>query len=318
MSSRAILKSLLTHMERLPPDATLQEFKEAMIAGCKSQAAIELEEPLVLNNNTNGPAIVVNNTNTVCHEGIWITDPAGRSVKVGVGLGSEGIVANEFIPRPEFSLPPVTVSERYSDIGNNGGSVTLTPNHPDPVPGVQPGPGWKSDTDHAQRIGSGYGGINEASGIPGDYGKHTGNLLGAGGIGEMFQAWRPHVTNSDYISFPWNGTMVHLPIGDFLPGGGGGGWPVFGGFKTFSDTPITAESGKWYDIDSSGGATTITLPGSPAQDDIVGVMDDGSFATTVGRNSKNIQHSAADFNPGSVVLYVFVYDGTDNWSLVGN
>ncbi len=74
-------------------------------------------------------------------------------------------------------------------------------------------------------------------------------------------------------------------------------------------------------IDTSGGAVEIDLPTSPSQGDTVSFIDaEGTFDTnnlTIGRNSENIQGSAADLTvsverAANTLVYT---DGTQGWLL---
>ena len=68
--------------------------------------------------------------------------------------------------------------------------------------------------------------------------------------------------------------------------------------KTNSDSPITAENGKGYFLNTTSGVITINLPASPSAGDIVSMKDYArTWATnnvTVGRNSSNIDGTAGD------------------------
>jgi hypothetical protein len=93
---------------------------------------------------------------------------------------------------------------------------------------------------------------------------------------------------------------------------------------TAKTSPLTAESGKGYFINTSGGAVTVTLPASPSAGDIVAIADyASSFDTnnvTVGRNSSLINGGAADSTlqtKGESVTLVYV-DGTRGWKSVND
>ena len=86
-------------------------------------------------------------------------------------------------------------------------------------------------------------------------------------------------------------------------------------------TPTTATSGTGYFMNTSGGAKTINLPGSPSAGDIVSIKDyEGTFATyncTVARNGNNIRGGTIDFifsinNSGGTFIYV---DATEGWQI---
>ena len=84
---------------------------------------------------------------------------------------------------------------------------------------------------------------------------------------------------------------------------------------------FTAVAGEGYFINTTGGAITMTLPASPSLGDFVTFIDyAGTFDTnnlTIGRNSKNIQGSAADLTvsverAANTLVYV---DSTQGWLL---
>tara|TARA_R100001126_G_scaffold32888_1_gene18529 strand:- start:203 stop:1537 length:1335 start_codon:yes stop_codon:yes gene_type:complete len=93
---------------------------------------------------------------------------------------------------------------------------------------------------------------------------------------------------------------------------------------TAKTSPLTAESGKGYFVNTSGGAVTVTLPSSPSAGDIVAVNDlNGTAdcnAITLGRNSSKINGGCND-----VVINTerqsttIVYSGaTQGWVAVGD
>ena len=119
--------------------------------------------------------------------------------------------------------------------------------------------------------------------------------------------------NSNYIGLKAAGTVSSnqtfvLPTADgaadeFLKTDGSGNLSfsaVSGGtsWQAVKTTGFTAVAGEGYFCDTSSGAFTATLPASPSLGDEVTLVDyAGTFDTnnlTVGRNSENIQGSAAD------------------------
>ena len=92
-------------------------------------------------------------------------------------------------------------------------------------------------------------------------------------------------------------------------------------WQAVSTTNATMSAGEGYFVNTSSGAITMTLPGSASQGDEVSIIDyAGTFDTnnlTVGRNSHNIQGSAADLTvsterAGFTLVYV---DSTQGWLL---
>jgi len=87
---------------------------------------------------------------------------------------------------------------------------------------------------------------------------------------------------------------------------------------------FTAVAGEGYFCNTTSAAFTLTLPSSPTIGDEVVVIDyAGTFDTnnlTVGRNSSNIQGSAADLTVATERAgFTLVYtDGTQGWLLKNN
>jgi hypothetical protein len=105
--------------------------------------------------------------------------------------------------------------------------------------------------------------------------------------------------NLDGIKFPnADGTVDQVLVTDgagnlsFVDNTGGTSW------QAVKTTGFTGAAGEGYFCDTSGGAFTATLPSSPTLGDEVTLVDyAGTFDTnnlTVGRNSENIQGTAAD------------------------
>ena len=101
----------------------------------------------------------------------------------------------------------------------------------------------------------------------------------------------------------------------FADNSGGTSW------QAVKTTGFTAVAGEGYFINTTGGAFTMTLPSSPTIGDEVSFIDyAGTFDTnnlTIGRNSENIQGSAADLTvsverAANTLVYT---DGTQGWLL---
>ena len=103
-----------------------------------------------------------------------------------------------------------------------------------------------------------------------------------------------------------------LSFGDVV---GGESW------QAVKTTGFTAVAGEGYCINTTSGAFTMTLPASPSLGDFITFIDyAGTFDTnnlTVGRNSENIQGSAADLTVSTErAANTLVYtDGTQGWLL---
>ena len=104
----------------------------------------------------------------------------------------------------------------------------------------------------------------------------------------------------------------------FVDNSGGTSW------QAVKTTAFTAVAGEGYFINTTSGAITMTLPATPTLGDEVSVIDyAGTFDTnnlTVGRNSENIQGSAADLTVATERAgFTLVYtDGTQGWLLKNN
>ena len=95
-------------------------------------------------------------------------------------------------------------------------------------------------------------------------------------------------------------------------------------WQAVKTTSFTAAAGEGYFINTTSGAITMTLPASPTIGDEVAFIDyAGTFDTnnlTVGRNSENINGSAADLTVATErAANTLVYtDGTQGWLLKNN
>ena len=92
-------------------------------------------------------------------------------------------------------------------------------------------------------------------------------------------------------------------------------------WQAVKTTTFTAVAGEGYFVNTNGGAFTMTLPATPTIGDEVSFVDyAGTFDTnnlTIGRNSENIQGSAADLTvsverAANTLVYT---DGTQGWLL---
>ena len=119
-----------------------------------------------------------------------------------------------------------------------------------------------------------------------------------------------------------NGYLLKSTTGGVLSweeaSAGGTSW------QAVKTTTYTAVAGQGIFANTSGGAWTLTLPSSPTIGDEVSVIDyAGTFDTnnlTIGRNSKNIQGSAADLTVATERAgFTLVFtDNTQGWLLKNN
>lgn len=118
-------------------------------------------------------------------------------------------------------------------------------------------------------------------------------------------------------SFTLNGTSISL--GATAEISAGTSWQTV--ITADGSTTTTAVAGEGYFINTTSATHTITLPASPTLGDEVSIIDyAGTFDTnalTVGRNSKNIQGSAADLTVSTERAgFTLVFtDDTQGWLL---
>lgn|SRR5574343_57304 len=102
-------------------------------------------------------------------------------------------------------------------------------------------------------------------------------------------------------------------------GSAGSFGPLFGAAQ-YKTTTTSAQAHQRYNIDTSGGAWTLTLPASPSADDWVWIVDIAGacaiYPVTIARNGSNIMGLAEDMdlnvNYGSALL---IYNTTKGWVL---
>jgi hypothetical protein len=88
---------------------------------------------------------------------------------------------------------------------------------------------------------------------------------------------------------------------------------------TAKTTPLTVASGNGYFINTTGGAITVTFPGSPSAGDIVAFKDYANTwdtnAVTIGRNGSKINGicSCGNLNTESQSVTLIYVDGTKGW-----
>ena len=92
-------------------------------------------------------------------------------------------------------------------------------------------------------------------------------------------------------------------------------------WQTEKTTSFTAVAGEGYFVNTTSGAITVTLPASPSLGDEVSIIDASGTADTnnitVGRNSENIQGTAADLTISTErAAFTLVYfNSTQGWLL---
>jgi hypothetical protein len=114
-----------------------------------------------------------------------------------------------------------------------------------------------------------------------------------------------------------SGTTIQMACGATQTGFGRTGTVDW--CTTAKTSPLTAESGKGYFVNTCGGAITVTLPSSPSAGDIVSVKDyKNTFASnnvTIGRGGSKLGGGCEDATlsvDGDSITLVYV-DGTQGW-----
>lgn len=143
------------------------------------------------------------------------------------------------------------------------------------------------------------------------------------------------VVNGGALGTPSSGTLTNatgLPVGGIdatgTPGGttflrGDGAWAVpsgSGGITWVTKTTnYNAAAGDYILCDTSGGALTITLPGSPSANNAITIKSGysaASNAVTVARNGNEIMNLTEDMTINTPNLEItLVYNATTGWTL---
>lgn len=98
------------HLDRDFSD--VNELRDAVIQ-MASQNTFDLIRPLTIRNHGSGPVFDIRQLGNEQHEILHAIDDAGQVVRLGIGAASAGLVANEFVPDPNFSLDPDQVDEIF-------------------------------------------------------------------------------------------------------------------------------------------------------------------------------------------------------------
>jgi len=149
-------------------DTGVQKLVDALRDFISTDAPIEVNGPLSFNNMGNGPAFLINNQGN-SPVAIEFQDLEGHYSSFGSGLGNEGIVSNELIVLPWYSIDPLVAHCKYTNAGEQGGVTDARP--PDPriftvdrrTPNANPGIGRVNVKDCD--VGSGYGLEQSGSGF---------------------------------------------------------------------------------------------------------------------------------------------------------
>lgn len=216
-------------------DTGVQAFVEDFLDALNSNSPINIDNPIQINNNGTGPAFLMNNQgdSPVIME---MYAQGGQYASVGVGLGNEGIVSNEFIPLPWYAIDSQVAHQKYTNAGEQGGVADSRPPDPRIFPtwtylGAGPtGTGILVQTlsQPVRRTRSAHPGIGLTSVKEADVG--TGYGLELSGSGYRFDA---RGGNDTFHVFP-------EPFGSPNANtGSGGGSGVYGTIASIEDDYIT-------------------------------------------------------------------------------
>jgi len=167
MSFRAVFGSVLSKLrsKKWTEDDT-NKLAEELYDAFSNQGPIVLTGPVVVHNPTSGPAIsIVNTAEAENSSGIEISDNEGRRAILGIGLGSRGIFANNFIFDEAYRSDPQAVDDAYGKDGK-GGAVTLTPGAVQFGESAHPGPGVEYSNSRQKQVASGFSYEESGTGIP--------------------------------------------------------------------------------------------------------------------------------------------------------
>lgn len=109
-------------------DTGVQALAEKLAAmfEAMSKAPISISQPIYINNYSGGPAFIINQLGGDARS-FQTQMPDGTFSSIGVGLGNQGVVANELVPMLAWAIPPEATDQLQSLGNRGGGSVTETP-----------------------------------------------------------------------------------------------------------------------------------------------------------------------------------------------
>lgn len=192
-------------------DTGVKEFAEQLASALQkmSEGEIQVSSPIILVNTGQGPALRVQQYGGSA-AAIQVDVPGGPSATMGVGLGNQGLVANEVVPNPQYALPPESINRSMSTLGQNGGAVTPTP-----------GEGYGASTPQTTGTLAGSGplpaNVPQATG-----GSGSGESPGSGAVGHGYKGYPSGLPvlkrSTNTGAGAGSGPPPNLPV---LYGGGG-------------------------------------------------------------------------------------------------
>lgn len=182
----------ITDSEGVRRDTGVTELAEEVAAVMGARQTIDLTNgPITINNYTNGPAITINNLGPENQtQGVQVTNEAGETAGMGIGIGNINLVANEYFP-----LQTATFNQQYLQYAYYAGNVITyqqAQNLGIPTPPAGPGrlgtqvfPGFAYQTGQPYPPGATVGPLGQ-----------SGQVGGSGGTpGFPFTLWPPFSMN---------------------------------------------------------------------------------------------------------------------------
>lgn len=123
MSVRNLFRPLISLLQSAPWGARIEDrggtmrdtavtpLAESIVAGARREGPIDIFEPWVINNHTNGPGIIINNVGSAQqNQGIQVQNESGQGTMLGIGAWTTGVVASELLPLVAFAVDPATAN----------------------------------------------------------------------------------------------------------------------------------------------------------------------------------------------------------------
>ena len=112
MSLQALLGDLCAEIDQC---RSWEELRQVLSDRFSSAAPIHVHAPIVITNHTNTNAIQIINTGRDDFHGLSVKDASGRETTVGIGLGNQGLIANQVITDRAFAIDQDVVQQRYQN-----------------------------------------------------------------------------------------------------------------------------------------------------------------------------------------------------------
>lgn len=213
-------------------DTGVQKLAETIAAALTDQKPVEIDRPIEIINKSGGPAIRILDASG-SNQGLEVFNRDGQSSTVGIGLGNQGLVANNLVPVPEFEISPFALNA-FSPIAPGGlgqyglpagamnNAATFGGGGVTPVGQVNNPFSFLS----AQNSSPLYG----ASGGPWTQGSGLGGFTNIGGFNYQLSQFDPQAANFDSL-YGSGLTVTRPPTGRFNPAPltNPGGVPTTGG-----------------------------------------------------------------------------------------